>query len=497
MSSLKNINWEELLKKVQNPGRYTGSEYNRYEKKKFKFGFLLAFPDDYKIGMSSLGYHTIGEIVNQSPNFYVQRAFAPAEDMERLMREKDIPLFSLESKAPASEFDIIGFSFHYELAYTNYVNMMELSGLSPFRKDRKENNPIIIGDGPVTVNPEILSQFMDIVMVGEAESVLPLILDKYEKGKRRSKFLKELSNLAGVYIPGLSQSVKKAVFEEFSTGYHPYRQPVPVVDVVHNRLNIEINRGCRNRCWFCQAANIYAPYRQRSSSDINDLAVKSVASTGFDEISLTALSASCHPELSEILDELYFSLRDLGVSVVLSSMRPEAFKGKVAGRLGRFKSGGLTLAPETPSERLKKVIGKNIKNSDIIRIASKAKKMGWKKIKLYFMVGLPGEKDKDIEEIVDFIKEVKIKSRVNINVSVNPLIPQAHTPFQWVKGIDPDELFEKIEYISSKAPARVNNFCKEKYIVESILTRGGQKLRRDSSSGGKRRCSPSTGKEVF
>jgi radical SAM superfamily enzyme YgiQ (UPF0313 family) len=199
-----------------------------------------------------------------------------------------------------------------------------------------------------------------------------------------------------------------------------------------------------------------------------------VASTGFDEISLTSLSASGHPGLCEILDDLHFSLRDLGVSVVLSSMRPEAFSGPVAGRLRRLKSGGLTFAPETPSARLKKVIGKNIKNAEIIKVASMAKEMGWKKIKLYFMIGLPGETMEDIKGIVDFIKEVKRKSAVHINVSVNPLTPQAHTPFQWLKCIDPDELAEKIEYISSKAPARVSSFCKEKYIVENILTRGGK-----------------------
>ncbi|MEA3507018.1 MAG: radical SAM protein, partial [Elusimicrobiota bacterium] len=371
MRNLKDINWEELLSGIQNPGRYTGSEYNGYRKGEKKQGFLLVFPDDYKIGMSSLGYHIVGEIVRQDPNFYVERAFAPAEDMEALMREKNIELFSLESKTPAADFDIIGFSFHYELAYTNYINMMDLAGLEPFRKDRKKSDPLIIGGGPVCVNPEILSEFMDAVIVGEAEEVLPGLLAEYSPGRDKEKFLEKISLIGGVYVPGKTESVEKAFCKTLDTKYHPVYQPVPVVDIVHNRLNIEINRGCRHRCRFCQATNIYAPYRQRSVSQIRELAIASVAATGFDEISLTSLSASGHPELCSILDELHFSLRDLGVSAVLSSMRPETFSPAVAGRLKRLKSGGLTFAPETSSARMKKVIGKNVKNEEIIKVVSK------------------------------------------------------------------------------------------------------------------------------
>jgi radical SAM superfamily enzyme YgiQ (UPF0313 family) len=202
VSKLKNLNWGEFLEGIQNPGRYTGSEYNRYNREGKKYGFLLSFPDDYKIGMSSLGYHTVGEIVRQNSDFYVERCFAPAKDMEALMREKDVGLFTLESKA--ADFDIIGFSFHYELAYTNYVNMMDLAGLEPFRKDRTKKDPLIIGGGPVCVNPEILSQFMDIIVVGEAEEVLPVILEKYAGFVEtdREKFFKEIAGLDGVFLPG-------------------------------------------------------------------------------------------------------------------------------------------------------------------------------------------------------------------------------------------------------------------------------------------------------
>ncbi|MFW6133976.1 MAG: radical SAM protein, partial [Elusimicrobiota bacterium] len=387
-----------------------------------------------------------------------------------------IPLFSLETKTKAKEFEMIGFSFQYELSFTNFINMLELAGINPFREQRSSKDPIIMGGGPTCFNPGILKEFVDLLVIGDGEEVLPRILEIYEEKRNKKDFLNRASKLKGVFVPGINTSVSPAVFKKFDLRYYPTDFPVAVVNIPNNRINLEINRGCFRKCRFCQARTIYSPYRQKSRKQILDLARESVSSTGYGEISLTSLSATDHTEILEIMDDLHYAFRELGVSVVLSSMRPDSFLTGLSDRLMRLRKGGLTFAPETPSEKLKKVLNKNVSNEDIIRAANCAKRKGWKKIKLYFMIGIPGETKEDIEEIPEFIKKVKKESGLNISATISPLKPQPHTPFQWLKNENPDSLAEKFNFIKKKSPALIKNFNPEQEIIERILSRGDKTL---------------------
>jgi len=471
-----NIDWESVLKKLQSPGKYTGTEWNSYRYKKGAKRFLLCFPDDYVIGMSSLGFHTVAQIVNSSQGFSCERCFAPGVDMEKWMRENNVELFSLETKTPVRAFDIIGFSFHYELSYTNFINMLDLSGIEVFREKRQQDDPVLIGGGPTCVNPAILSEFLDLIVVGEAEAVLPDLLEIFSSNPVKKDFLEKAALVKGVYVPGINKSVELAVFTDFDNRFYPVEPPVAIVDIPHNRLNIEINRGCRGNCHFCQARVIYGPYREKTKEQIMEISRKSICSTGYDEMVLTSLSATDHPGLIDIIDELHSAFRDLGVSVVMSSMRVKKFLGELPDKLLRLKKSGLTFAPETASEKLKKVINKNVSNADIVEAARIASKKGWKKIKLYFMVGLPGETMADIEEIVNLVHRVRDESSISVNITVLPLTPQPHTPFQWVRSVDPETLEKKVAYIRKKISANVKSFKAGQYIIENILARADKTL---------------------
>ncbi|MFH1414942.1 MAG: radical SAM protein [Elusimicrobiota bacterium] len=468
--------WENTLLKMQKPGKYLGTEFNRYEKKDNGFRFLLAFPDDYVIGMSSLGYHTVGNIINRHTEFSCERCFAPAVDMESWMRKNNAGLFSLETKSPARDFDMIGFSFQCELTYTNFINMLDLAGIEPYRERRIEKDPVILGGGPSCMNPALLSKFLDIICVGDAEAMLPQLLEKYTKCCNKSDFLDAASEIRGIYVPGRNKSVEPSVFASLDNTYFPVDPPVSLIDIPHNRINIEINRGCRHRCRYCQAAVIYSPYREKTSRQIVEIARKAVASTGHQEIALTSLSATDHSDLLNVMDDLHFAFRDLGVSVVMSSMRPETFTSGISDRLSRLKKGGLTFAPETASQRLKKVINKNVRNEDILAAARQASRYGWNKIKLYFMIGIPGETIEDINENAFFIKDVKKQSGLRVNVTVSPLVPQPHTPFQWSRGVDPEEILGRFNLMRKKSPAYFKGFNLKQYIIESIMVRADEDL---------------------
>ena len=470
----------EVLKNFQTPGKYLGTENNSYTPKDGDGGikkFMLCFPDDYTIGMSSLGYHTVGNIVHNHSSFSCERCFSPGLDMENWMRKNNINLFSLETKAGAGSFDIMGFSIQYELSYTNLLNMLDLAGLKVFRCERSPDDPVIIGGGSCTVNPSLLGEFLDLIVIGEAEAVLPELLKIYPDCRNKEDFLKRGSALTGVYVPGISKHVKSAVFHPYDNTYYPVSPPVPLIDITHNRINIEISRGCPHRCRFCQATAIYSPYREKSPREILDIAVRSIASTGYDEIALTSLSAADHPHLIDIIDDLHYAFRDIGVTVVLPSIRAGICSEKLFNRLSKLslRKGNLTFAPETPSEKLKKIIGKNIKNCDIIESAKIASKNKWKNIKLYFMVGLPEETMDDVREIPAFIKEVASESRLNINVSVSCMVPQPHTAFESRNNEDVDLIQEKINLVRS-SPAKVKKFNIRQHIIESILKRGDSSI---------------------
>jgi radical SAM superfamily enzyme YgiQ (UPF0313 family) len=468
--------WENILLRFQTPGKYLGTEHNAYPPRENTKKFLLCFPDDYTIGMSSLGFHTVGNIVNSHPSFSCERCFSPWPDMEKWMRQNKVGLFSLETKSAAKTFDILGFSFQYELCYTNFLNMLDLAGIEQFREKREREAPLIIGGGPACVNPEILSEFVDLLVIGEAETVLWELLDIYSACPAKDEFLQRASRVQGVFVPGITDKVRIAMFKEFDSRFYPVRFPVPLIDIPHNRINIEINRGCRKRCAFCQASAIYSPYREKPRAEILDLASRSVASTGYDEISLTSLSATDHPELLDIIDDLHYAFRDLGVSVVMSSMRPRSFLNGLADRMARLRKGGLTFAPETPCARLKKTIKKNVENEDIIQSAKLAARRGWKRIKLYFMVGLPSETIEDVREIPRFIRAVKSESGLEVNATVSPLVPQPHTAFERHSSEDPEVLDEKLDIVRRMAPSNMKKPDLDQHIIESVLARGDRSL---------------------
>ncbi len=463
--------FKKQLGNFQKPGRYLGSEKNSYVPKKGKLKFLLCFPDDYTIGMSSLGFHTVGNIVDKEASYSCERCFAPWPDMEEWLRKSNTGLFSLESKTEVSRFDIVAFSLQYELSLTNMVNMLDLSGINPFRLKRK-NGPLIMGGGPVCSNPAILEEILDVIVIGDAEASLPCILKEYRKNKEKSVFLSRVKNIKGVYVPGHSDRVSPAVCEKLDNKYFPKSPPVSLIDIPHNRINIEINRGCRNRCSFCRASAVYSPYREKKTDDILDAASGCISSTGYDEVALTSLSGTDHSRLIDVMDDIHYAFRDLGVSVVMSSMRPAHFLGPLSEKMARMRKGGITFAPETPSERLKKVINKRVSNRQILDAAKIASSKGWRKMKLYFMVGLPGEKEEDIEEIPRFVRKIKKESGLMISVSVKPMIPQPETPFQWLENSDIEDLNRKVRFIAKKTPARISGFNPQQHIVESILARG-------------------------
>ncbi|MBN2407972.1 MAG: radical SAM protein [Elusimicrobia bacterium] len=469
--------WEKVIRKFDKPGKYLGTEYNAYQTKPGTKRFLLCFPDDYIIGMSSLGLHTVGKIIHGHEGFSCERCFAPGPDMEEWMRENSAGLVSLETRTAAREFDVIGFSLQYEMAFTNFLNMLDLAGLRHHRQERGPEDPVIMAGGPSCINPEVLSDFIDMFIIGEAESVLPEVLDTYLSSRGKQDFLSKVTGLKGIYVPGApAGETECSVYSSLDNRYYPYDHPVALIDIPHSRINIEINRGCRNSCRFCQARSIYAPYREKPPARIMEIARKAVASTGYGEISLTSLSATDHKDLTDIIDDLYYAFRDLGVSVMMSSMRPSGYLGGLSDRLTRLRKSSLTFAPETASERMKRIINKNIKNSDIIEAARTAGLRGYRKIKLYFMVGLPGEEEEDIDAIVDLIREVKKASGINVNTTVSPMIPQPHTPFQWINNVPAEELAGRIQRIKRRAGAKIGMFNEKQHIIESILVRGDREL---------------------
>ncbi len=468
---------DKILDSVQNPGKYSGGEFNSYPVKDSGVKVLLCYPDDYTIGMSSLGYHTVGKIISSHPGFSVERAFSPFPDMEEKMREEGIRLFSIESRRAADEFDIIAFSVHHELSFTNIINMLNLAGIEPFRKEREKGDPLIMAGGPATVNPALLSEFMDILTLGEAEAFLPSLLDLYRKRTLKENFLASAAEIKGIYVPGVSSSVKLAACSKFNEEYFPFDHPVPGVRVPHDRINVEISRGCRKSCRFCQASVIYSPFRSRKPSDILKNASRSVAASGCDEIALTSLSATDHPRVLQIMDDLHYAFSRLGVSVVMPSLRPEDFSGNFASRLSRMRRGGLTFAPETPSAALKKIINKNLDNKKIIKAACRAGKRGWKKLKLYFMIGLPGESLSDIDQIGVFVKKIKKESGINkITVSLSVFTPQPHTPFQWSVPESPDKLNEKEKRLKKVLKQDVRGINLKSHIISSVLCRADSSL---------------------
>ena len=471
------------LQRVQKPGRYTGGEPGCVVKDadRMDLRFAFCFPDTYEVGMSHLGLKVLYEIINNEPNYWCERAFMPWTDMLREMRERHIPLYTLESNTPLKQFDIVGFTLQYELSYTNVLAMLDLVEIPFYTKDRAETDPIIIAGGPCVCNSEPVADFFDIMQLGEGEMQILEVCRVVEQGRKaglpRAEILKNAAAIRGVYVPSLyhpvyredgrieridveqpaPKTVTKAIIKDFSSQPLPVNFVVPMVGAVHDRAQIEVLRGCVRGCRFCQAGYIYRPMRERSAEVLDDAARQLCTNTGYEELSLTSLSTSDHSQLEAMLDKLLCWTPEKHVSLSLPSLRIDNFSESLLEKTTKIRKSGLTFAPEAGTQRLRDVINKNVTEEEIERTCSLAFEHGYTAVKLYFMMGLPTETMADIKGIADTAQRIvdlyyanpnKPKGKsVQVSISVACFVPKPHTPFQFVPQDTEEMLREKQKYL--------------------------------------------------
>ena len=483
----------QLLKRVEKPGRYIGGEINSVKKnpEDVDARFAFCFPDLYEIGMSYLGMQILYKVLNDREKIYCERVFAPAVDMEALMREENMPLMTLESKTPLKEMDFVGFTLQYEMSYTTVLNMIDLAQIPLKAADRAseasvtgKEYPLIVAGGPCALNPEPLAEFIDMFLIGDGEEVLPAVVELYadckKKGMTRQEFYHEACKLDGVYIPSLYDvvynedgtikelcklyndaplPVRRAIIGNIENLPFPTDPIVPFVEAVHDRSVVETFRGCTRGCRFCQAGMIYRPVRERSKEKIMQLAMDNLHNTGNDELSLLSLSTSDYSQFEDLCNELIPACKKENVSLSLPSLRIDKFAFDVLNKIQEYRKSGLTYAPEAGTQRLRDVINKGVTEADIYKSIEQALELGWSNIKLYFMIGLPTETDEDLDGIAVIarnIVELNYKlngrkgGRFNVTVSVSNFVPKANTPFQWESQNTAEEFARKHNYLTTK-----------------------------------------------
>lgn len=505
---------KRILPRVQKPARYTGGEWGAVKKKKEDVNVRVAFcfPDTYEIGMSNVGMRILYGVMNEMENVWCERVFAPWGDMEEQMRQNQLPLWALESQDPVSEFDMIAFTIGYEMSYSNILNMLNLSGIPLRSKDRAGLKNIVFAGGVCAFNPEPLADFVDFFSIGEGEDITVEILSLYDKAKRaawsKEEFLNEVSKISGVYVPsfytpvynqdgtlasvtvreGAPETVTKRIIEDLDSAYFPTKMIVPSTEIVHDRANLEIFRGCIRGCRFCQAGFSCRPVRKKSPEVLYRQAVETMEHSGNNEITLSSLSTSDYRGLKELTDQLIPYCAGNRISLSVPSLRADNFSRELMEKLQTVRKSGLTFAPEAGTQRLRDVINKNLKEEEILSTCARAFAGGWNNVKLYFMLGLPTETDEDVLGIADLVYKViqawkenavNKKRGLRVHVATAYFVPKPHTPFQWEKQIEPQEYLRRCkllkEHFYSKS-IEYDYHSVELSTLEAVFARGDRRL---------------------
>ena len=512
---------DEILLTVQQPARYIGGEVNCVMKNPslVDIRFAMCFPDVYDIGMSHLGIQILYDMFNKREDVYCERVYSPWTDLDKIMREKNIPLFALESQEPVKNFDFLGITLQYEMCYTNILQILDLSHIPLHANERTWEDPIVIGGGPCSYNPEPIAPFFDMFYIGEGEVIYDELLDTYKESRKakdsREQFLKKAAAIPGIYVPSLydvtynedgtiksftpncpeaPETIKKVLVTDFENAVYPEKPLVPFIKVTQDRVVLEIMRGCIRGCRFCQAGQIYKPLREKNVEYLKQLACKMLKNTGHEEISLSSLSSSDYTDIEEMVTYLVNEFHGKGVNVSLPSLRIDAFSLDVMSKVQDVKKSSLTFAPEGGTQRMRNVINKGLTEDDILNGAAEAFRGGWNRVKLYFMLGQPTETVEDCEGIAllsekitevffDEVPKEKRQGKVQVVASTSFFVPKPFTPFQWARMCTKEEFLQKARIVNHKMKEMRNHKCL-KYnwheadvtVLEGVFARGDRKV---------------------